>query len=108
VSLQIRLNFVPQKGQSPLHLTSQGWIVPRRLAQSPSFRGGTTIHPGSGTATDALHAGPLCLSRLGHQPPADPVGVWRSDDAQAAMEVPIRELCEHYALRKNPYAFISS
>ena len=29
VSLQIRLNFVPQKGQSPLHLTSQGWIVRR-------------------------------------------------------------------------------
>jgi hypothetical protein len=27
VSLTIRSNFVPQKGQSPLHLTSQGWIV---------------------------------------------------------------------------------
>src|SRR5208282_1644445 len=27
VSLQIRSNFVPQQGQSPLHLTSQGWIA---------------------------------------------------------------------------------
>ena len=47
MSLQIRLNFVPQKGQSPLHLTSQGWIV-RRICSHVAPKVFLRLDPGEG------------------------------------------------------------